>query len=97
MLSQCTNSPAKWIALTPRWVIEECASKPVNLVTYICAALWAWTTVIMVGSPMMMARGLGTSRAMRGGERVRADAAHLLVVGEREVDRFLEAGVQEMR
>src|SRR5436305_15179595 len=64
VLRWCTNSPAKWTALTPRCVIDECASKPVNLVTYICAPLWACTTVIIVGSPMMMARGLGTSLAI---------------------------------
>jgi len=28
--SQWMKSPAKWMALTPRWVIEECASTPVK-------------------------------------------------------------------
>ena len=33
--SQWMKSPAKWMALTPRWVIEECASTPVKVATQV--------------------------------------------------------------
>ena len=54
------KSPAKWMALTPRWVIDECASTPVKVATMPPPAFCALTTPIMVGSPTITARGRGT-------------------------------------
>ena len=63
--SQWMKSPAKWMALTPRWVIEECASKPVKVATMPPPAFCALTTPIMVGSPTITACGRGTAPTSR--------------------------------
>ena len=58
--SQWMKSPAKWMALTPRCVMEEWASTPVKVAMMPPPAFCALTTPIMVGSPTITACGRGT-------------------------------------
>jgi hypothetical protein len=67
--SQWMKSPAKWMALTPRWVIEEWASTPVKVATMPPPAFCALTTPIMVGSPTITACGAGHAADQPLGQR----------------------------
>ena len=90
-LSSQTSSAAAITALAPRAGFEECASKPCTVVWNVTTLLCASTTASSVGSPTMTAsrhRQVAPEAADRVDD---AEAGRLLVVGQHDVDRRLQA------
>ena len=83
-----TISQAICTALTPCGVSDECASKPRTRQRQAFFPLCATTSCMPVGSPTMQPKGDTPFAVDVGDEAAHADAADLLVVGQRIVDRL---------
>ena len=91
------SSAATMTAFTPLSVRLEWASRPVTVVRNERMPLWAFTTFMSVGSPMIASFGRGQVVRDVGDHGSDAEAADFFVVGERDVDGCLDTALQELR